>query len=339
MSMSREMWRREQEKKRRQRERRLKRQRKCALIVFICAIVAVVAIIVLSNNKNDGKPAQTTTTEYTQAPEPDTSVARNAYTTTRTVEDLKMSFYNNCAFAGNAVADTIATYNILENTDYYSHVNADVSNVYTLTTNGSTTSIVEQFKSKKFKKVFLCFGEKELESGNSSQFRVDYEDLVQKIKEYQPNTTIYLVGIPPVTSIVSDAAVNGVSMSRINSYNKKIMSLAKSEEVYYIDSVDALGDNKGFLPQGVSYDGINLNRDAVIDLLYYGAKKAYIPTQADIDRGSEDEEKEEEEESTARPDKETEDDEDSEATQKPEKTPSPSVNVLKDSEIKKAEEE
>ena len=331
MTMSQRMWIREQERRKRERERRARRRRNCAIAVFVLALIAVISIVLLMSGNKDEKVADTdASSSYTQAPEIDKTVASNSYTTTREIEDIKLSFYNESAFAGNALAETIGMYGILERTDFYSDVNADVTNVYTIKTLGSTTSIAEQFKSKNFKKIFLCFGEKELAKGNSAEFKSDYRAFINKIKEYQPNVSIYLVSIPPVTHQASDMNENGITMSRIKSYNKQIKTLAVEEDVYYIDSVDALGDNKGFLPSGVSNDGINLNKAAVIDLLYYAAKEAYIPTRDELTK--DDEEDIEEEEST-------EENEESATSSASAPEPQATVNILKDSEIKKADKE
>lgn len=335
MTMSQRMWMREQERKKRERLKRAKRRRNCTIIVFILAVVAVVCVVFAMSGNKDEQVGTNIDAEYTQSPDIDKSTADKHYTTTRTVEDIKLSFYNNSAFAGNALAETIGMYGILENSDFYTNVNADLENVYTLTTIGSTASIVEQFKSKNFKKIFLAFGENELSSGNSAEFKTNYKTLIEKIKEYQPNVSIYIISIPPVTAETSEIGNNGITMSRIKSYNDRIKAIAVEEDIYFIDSVDALGDNKDFLPQGVSNDGVNLNKAAVVDLLYYAACEAYIPTHEDLKTNKEDEEETETESPV------TEDDTDIEVTQKPETKdaePESTVNVLKSSEIKKKEE-
>ncbi len=339
MTISREMWMREQERKKRERLKRARRKRNCAIIVFVLAIISVVTIILLMSDKETGSIATDTTVEYTKAPVIDRTAADNYYTTTRTSENIKLSFYNGSAFAGNALAETIGMYDILDNSDFYSNVNVDLENVYTMTTSGSTTSIVEQFKSKNFKKIFLSFGENELRNGNSAEFKANYRKLIEKIKEYQPNVSIYLISIPPVTAETSDANNNGISMSRIRSYNKQIKTLAVEEDLYFVDSIDALGDNKDFLPKGISNDGINLNKAAVIDLLYYAAKESYIPTRTDLAADAKEEDEEEIEiEETEEPSADSTT-EQATLTPKKEKTEdSSTVNVLKSSVIKKNEE-
>lgn len=328
MTMSQRMWKREQERKRRERIKRARRRRNCAIAVILLAVIAVIIIVVA------GRDSENKTENENPTPQPvsvvsDTNAVSDPYTTTREADDIKASFFKESAFAGNALAQTIGMYGILSETDFYAGVNVNLENVYTITTSGSTTSIAEQFKSKRFSKVFLAFGENELRTMTSSEFKTKYKELVDKIIDYQPKARIYLIGIPPVTADVSEAD-DKLTNARIKEFNKRIMSLAVDEELYYVDSVDALGDNKDFLPKGVSADGINLNKAAVIDLLYYISKEAYIPDAQDVaDSGSDDEE--------------DTDEDDEEATPAPQKastpTPAPTVNVLKDSAINKKREE
>ncbi len=322
MAMSQRMWIREQERKKRERIRRARRRRNCAIIVLLLAIIAVVVIVAVNNDggKNTEKP--TVTADATAVV--DTTVAAAPYTTTTAVEDIRASFYKDSAFAGNALAQTIGSYGILKDSDFYAGVNIDLENVYKTTALGSTTSVVEQFKSKQFDKVFLSFGENEISQMSSTEFKEQYAELIDKIQEYQPNSRIYLIGIPPVTAQVSNSG-GDLTVKKIMEFNKRIMSIAVDKEIYYIDSVDALGDNKDFLPNGVSYDGINLNKAATIDLLYYMTKEAYIPDSDDLaglDSDDDDESDEEDDKSTPSPKK----------TAKP--SPSPTVNVFKDKQNK-----
>ena len=326
MTVSQRMWKREQERKRRERIKRARRRRNCAIAVLLIAVITVIAIVLAG--KGEDKPEKGNPTPQPVSLSADTKAVSDPYTTTREISDIKASFYKESAFAGNALAQIIGMYGILSEADFYAGVNVDLENVYTVTTSGSTTSIAEQFKSKRFSKVFLAFGENELKSMTSGEFKEKYKELVDKIIDYQPKSRIYLIGIPPVTAEVSDAD-DKLTAGRIKEFNKRIMSLAVDEELYYVDSTDALGDNKDFLPRGVSSDGINLNKAAVIDLLYYMSKEAYIPDAndlADLDVDEEDEE-ESEEETTPKPQKA--------ATP----SPAPTVNVLKDSAINKKREE
>lgn len=331
MAISQRMWMREQERRRRERERRARRRRNCAITVIALAIIAVVVIVLVSVNKSN-KNSETPATNIESAVI-DAEAAKNPYTTNIDTEEIKQSFYEDSAFAGNALAQTIGMYGILAQADFYAGVNVDVENVYTVTPDDSTTSVAEQFRSKHFSKIFLSFGETELKKFSASEFKTHYQKFIEKLKEYQPNVRIYLIGIPPISALQEEYGDGTVTIKKIKEYNKLIMSVAVDEELYFIDSVDALGDNKDFLPKGVSADGINLNRAAVIDLLYYIQRKAEIPDSqdlADFDL-DEDDEDEDTDEVTVTPAPKPQ------SAQTPE--PAPTINVFKDSvkEKKKGE--
>ncbi len=318
MTMSQRMWRQQQERRRKERQRRARQRRNCALIVIFVAIVAMVYVFANAGKDGQNQPTQTAPPQQTE------NVIKEAYTTKLDISDISTSFYKNCAFAGNALAESVEMYSILSEADFYTSINADLENVYTLTPSGSTISISDQFKSKKFKKVFLVFGENELKWESSSKFKTYYADFVEKIKEYQPNAGIYLFAIPPVTEEV--ATSDGyITKTLIKEYNKRIKSIAVSEEVYYIDSYNALSASGGFLPQGISSDGISLNKAAVLELLSYAQDESYIPEEADM---AEDEEASEDE-ATADEENTDETEKEPEKTKKPEASAQPTVNVLK----------
>lgn len=331
MATSQRMWKREQERRRRERLRRAKRRRNCAIVVLLFAAAAVVSIIAVNGSgKSEKKSPEQTHGEPTI--QTDKNAITNPYTTTRSADDIKISFFDDSAFAGNALAATIGMYGITEGADFYSDVNLTLENVYETTSANSTTTIAEQFKSKRFDKIFLVFGENELSTMTSGEFKTAYKKLIGKIEGYQPNARIYLIGIPPVTAEVSSSDDN-INMEKIEEFNKRIISIAADKEIYYIDAVDALGDNKDFLPSGVSADGINLNRAAVIDLLYYTSKKAYVPDEDDLARIGEDEDTEDEDADGDEPEKTAASKTSAAPAQsvKATATPAPTVNILKDS--------
>lgn len=317
MAISQEMWRRERERRRREREKRLKRQRKCAVVVLIAAIAAV-ALILANAEKNNTVSESETVGNTTDA---ETLLNGSSYTTEHTENDLSMSFFKNSVFAGNSLAETVKIYGVLKEIDCFANVNLDAENVYNVTDSDGNISVADQFKSKKFDKIFLSFGENELSWKNSSKFKAYYRDFVTKIKEYQPRAAIYLIAIPPITEQVSDSG-EYITMDNIKAYNKRIKSIAISEEVYYVDSVDALAEDTGYLPEGVSYDGINLNKAAVTELLYYASQEAYIPKSSDMIDSEETEDTEEDKKDNEK-NKKAEDEETP--------SPEPTVNVLKSS--------
>lgn len=319
MAMSQRSWKREQERRRRERQRRARQRRNCMIVVFIAA-AAVIFIVAKGcaskpSVQNDAPETTAVSTESVVS-EP----VQSAYRASITEEDLNKGFFENSAFCGNSVADTIGMYNILPETDFYTDINLDVNNVYNTAANYSTTAVSDQLKSKKFNKIFLSFGEKEIAAGNRNEFINSYKSFVEKIKSYQSGVQIYIIGITPVTREVSNDRSNGLTKEGINSYNKRIKSMAEDLGARYVDTSKLLGQDGGFLPQGVSADGINLNKECCIDLLGYISKKAAAPKNNSEDADSENESEEDADDDETGQQESNSDD----------PTPEPTVNVLKD---------
>ncbi len=352
MAKSQHLWAIEQRRKNRESLRRAKRRRNCTIVVFFAAIIAVIVIVARGCGGTGGEgepqsePAQTPsqTNDVPEAavtgdvPVSDTGVMATAapgmeFVASIDEEELDLSCFSNSAFIGNALADSVSMYNILPDTDFYTGVNINLENVYTTASGYSSTAIADQLKSKKFSRVFLSFGELELAWKSAPKFGSAYHNLIDKVKEYQPSASIYVISIPPVTKTASDANLYGANLVTIKEYNRRIRNLAYSEGLYYVDSVAALGRQGGYLMEGASYDGINLNKEYIIELMNYIDRKAYIPKTpaSDVTEEEEDavEEKEEATEAAQSSDSKTaeQDREDNE--------PKPTVNVFKDSAISK----
>ncbi len=339
MAMTQRMWKREQERRRREREKRARqRRRRAAGSVFVLILIAAVVLIAksCSNDKavTTDETAQTSV-PVTQAPQPVSTAA---------AEMLDTSFYDNAVFIGNALADGISTYGLLNSTDFYARVGVDLDNVYTTAADNDSMAIVDQLKSKKFNKIFLVFGESELSWNDPEAFAVKYTELIEKVKSYQSGSRIYVLAIPPVTETTSKQNANGVSIANIKEYNSALKEVAVEMEVYYADSYEALADSSGYLRDGISADGINLDRGSYIELLEYIADNAYIPDENDQKASSRDDEDQEAEldededptptpRSTKKPTatKKPSSDDETRATA----TPAPTVNVLKDSAVQK----
>lgn len=327
MVKSKMTWKREQERRRRERQRRDRRRAICAIVVVLLAVIVVV-ILFAARGCTGKKTANSSAVNNKEAVTTETPAVEQ-YRSSISIDDVNTSFFKDSAFLGNSVADTISMYDLLQNTDFYSSPILTVDNVYTTIVGYGNTAAADQLKSKKFSKVFLSFGEREIASGDATEFARSYKSLVEKVRSYQTNAQIYLIGIPPIDKAASDESRYGMTLDTIKSYNKKIRSIASDLKVYYINSLSALGGS--YLYNGVSADGINLNRDCCIELLKYITDNAYIPNAEKPDQASDEKEK-----STQKPVNDDEDDEEgstnsSSDNSEPTASPVPTVNVFKDS--------
>lgn len=265
-------------RKRRERKKRLQR-RLTITAIAVLACVAAVTIIIFKGVTAEPKPSVDDTME---SPETATGYPLSTGNGAGQLQEnivVNSDYFENAAFIGNAFAAGIDEYGILPLTDFYAGVDISLDNVYTTAAKNSSTAVVDQLKSKKYSKVYLSFGELEMAWDDVAQFELDYEALIDKIREYQPSANIYVIAIPPVSESASLSSA-AQSIRTIKEYNNAIKKAAVAKKVYYIDSFAAIGGN--YLPEGVSVDGINLNKAYYAKILNYAQKNAAIPTARDL---------------------------------------------------------
>lgn len=335
MAMSRRMWESQQERKRQERIRRAKMRRNCTFVVLlaIAAIIIIIAAVKYSSSDSTNVNPET----ENQASETISMVTEPPVKPSATEDPgIKLSdtYYKNAVFIGDALADGIGMYSLLPECNVYAKVGLTVKNVYSTAADNDTIAIIDQLKSKKYAKVFLAFGESELMSGNVSDFKKDYEELIGAVKDYQSSARIYLMAIPPVSEAASTRY--GITDSKIKSINSAIKQLASSMSVYYSDCYKGIVEKDGFLAEGVSADGINLDKATYLKMLDYMSKHSFIPGDEDeeedvssSDKEYNEDEDADENESANSEDESTDNEDESMDDSNP--TPKPTTNVLKDS--------
>lgn len=140
----------------------------------------------------------------------------------------------------------------MEGFKYDSKSNAEYIDVRGISTNGMKSEI-SRAKSLSFKKVLIELGTNDAAGGvNEANFKNNYKSIIQSIRSYNPNATIYIMSAPPVRSHSS------VSMDRIQTVNSWIRSVASSEGVDFIDGYGYLM-GLGLTDSDYARDGTHLN--------------------------------------------------------------------------------
>lgn len=91
----------------------------------------------------------------------------------------------------------------------------------------------------------------------SQIFQEKYGNIIDAIREINPEATIYIQEIMPVSSKVSSTH-SYITNTKINEYNRLLQELAEDKQVYYIDTGSAVASADGSLPQDAATDGIHL---------------------------------------------------------------------------------
>lgn len=200
------------------------------------------------------EPEVTPTPEPT--PEPFTPVLEER-------ERVGDEFFADAAFFGNSLVDGLRYFGGIETGSFYAATSASVVNVE-LTHNvevadGEPITLFQALTKNNHGKIYILLGINEI-SFEPSYFGELYGQLIDRIRECEPDAALYIMSLSPVTEECSEDSPL-FNMERINTYNQVIYSLAEEKECYYVDLCEALAEEDGYLPEADSTDGIHLKRE------------------------------------------------------------------------------
>ena len=270
--------------------KRKKRHRRRALrIAFLVSIVILVmfAVVMLvafalqktgwlpesSSAGSSAPPAATTTPPATTTTtEPATTTATFAGGTTAIGSgQVADSYFDDAAFIGDSRTQGLQLYTGLPNATFYATQGLMVDTFFSkkfVKAGGGKITIPDAMKNQTFKKVYIMLGVNELSWAYEKVFIQKYGEVVDKVKELQPDAKIYVQSILPVTKAKSDgdAIYNNTKISR---YNELIEQMCREKGVTYLHVADAVGLDNGALPAGSATDGVHLNREYCYKWLDY----------------------------------------------------------------------
>ena len=123
--------------------------------------------------------------------------------------------------------------------------------------NGKKVTIKEAVNEKKFAKVYIKLGLNELGWGYPEKFIEKYTELIQTIKNANPDSIIYVQSIIHVTKTESDES-EIFNNNKVNYFNKLILEMVKEQGVYYVDLNEIFSDEDGALQADAANDGIHM---------------------------------------------------------------------------------
>lgn len=179
-------------------------------------------------------------------------------------KEKKVNFDSTVAFIGDSRTQGFIMYNGLKKVQDYSYiglmVDTAISKEFIKTNDGNKITILEDMKNKDIQKVYIMLGVNELGWSYPQVFKLKYGELIDEIRKIKPNCTIYLQSIIPVTES-KDKSDKIFNNKNVDEFNKLIQELSSEKNVKYLDVKSALVDEKGFLPEEASTDGIHIDVD------------------------------------------------------------------------------
>ena len=210
------------------------------------------------------------TQETTQDTEPPTTQPTAPPTTDPFANMVGEGWYNNTLFIGDSRTMGLRDYARIGNAEYFCSTGMSVFNYETATardTNFDSQTLASLLSSKTYDKIFLNLGINEAGYPISSLMG-SYKEMVNMIRQAQPQATIILQGVLNVSKNYADDR-SYFSPENINSINDEIRALADNVTVYYIDINAYFSDADGYLDPDLSVDGCHLTEAAYQEWVTY----------------------------------------------------------------------
>jgi len=123
-------------------------------------------------------------------------------------------------------------------------------------------SVLEVLAQKQYEKIYLCLGVNELGYGNPDGYAKTYGEVIDQIRQLEPNATVYVQTIIPVNAeeCKSHGQFDYVNNEMIGRYNTALVRMTAEKKVLLIDAAEALTDSNGELPAEISADGVHFQK-------------------------------------------------------------------------------
>lgn len=223
------------------------------------------------------EPTQTPATTPTPTPEPTPTPAAEAEDTQPVSqgEKVEMEWFSDAVFIGDSRTDGFKLYSGISGADFldYTGITAfDVTEGKKVIREGDgKISVLEALGRKQYGKVYISLGVNELGYFNAERFASTYGQIIDSVREIQPNAAVYIQSIIPVNTAKCKA--NGipyyVTNEGITSYNSALTQLAAEKKVYFLNVSEALVDETGEVPREDSADGVHFQKSGYVKWLDY----------------------------------------------------------------------
>lgn len=184
----------------------------------------------------------------------DAGVIRAAAYAFDTVDD---SYFDDALFIGDSRFVGLKEYtDLAEHADFCCETSLTIYKVLEEKFSGTGT-VPEALENKDYTKIYMMLGINELGRGTTEDFMAKYTEVVDTLRELEPDAKIFIMGIMRVSGkkSSSDAIFNN---SNINARNNAIATLADNKNIFYIDVNEVVCDEEGNLNEEYTFDQIHL---------------------------------------------------------------------------------
>lgn len=175
------------------------------------------------------------------------------------------SYFEDALFIGDSRTVGLREYSTVSQADYYAATGLTVYKAFEsrfVTPDGSDDklTIEEALDQRQYGKIYIMLGINELGTGTADSFIDKYTQIIDRIRELQPEAVIFIQGIMKVTNEYSELS-DYIHNEDIDERNERLSLLADGQQVIYLDINPLLCDENGDLQEVYTSDGVHLKAE------------------------------------------------------------------------------
>lgn len=265
------------------------KNKKVKILILVFAVLAVVAIFAIKNNDEDitaDKLPQDPVQEQVQEQEQANTDTSQDQEYIRQPPEIEHQFkteefvtyyseqydFSDAVFVGDSRTEGLRYFGEIDNAKFVSakglNVKTAIEKQLIKVEDGSMLNVPDALKTYTYSRVYVMFGINELGWPYEDVFVEKYGELLEQIRQVNPDAKIYVQEILPVTSEKSQSD-DVFTNEKIEHYNQLIKELTLSKNMRFLEVSKAVEDKDGALMPDASTDGIHLKKSYCLKWVQY----------------------------------------------------------------------
>lgn len=165
-------------------------------------------------------------------------------------EKADESYLSECVFVGDSITYGLCSYEIVPKSNVLASAAMSVMKIDTeqLDTSMGSMTVLEALTELNPKNIYIMLGSNGAAYATSDSIYQNYQAFLNKVKMACPESDIYVISTPPVTSAKENSTEAPIKNADIDDLNAKLLDYCNSNGVMYLDLNSELKGTDGFLP-------------------------------------------------------------------------------------------
>ena len=183
------------------------------------------------------------------------------------------SYFDKTVFIGDSRTEGLSMYGGQSNMNAFAYKGLTIDHIddeKVINVDGNSLTVVEAINATNYDNYYIQFGINEIGWAYVDIFTEDISELIDVIYKHNPDATVYVSNVAPVTKSISDGDKVIFNIDNIKKFNKALRDMCHDRgDVIYLDIAASISNDEGYMPEGHSADGKHYNADLAERMVRY----------------------------------------------------------------------